>query len=47
MRRLVLGGAVLALLVWSGCADALTGPPTSISDDRATVSGQVINDIGT
>jgi hypothetical protein len=36
----------LVALGCSGCATAVTGPPTSISDDRATVSGQVINDIG-
>jgi hypothetical protein len=40
------GAAAIIALTCSGCATAVTGPPTSISDDRATLSGQVINDIG-
>jgi hypothetical protein len=46
VRRLVLRGAALVMLACSACATAVTGSPTSISDDRATVAGQVINDVG-
>ena len=46
MRRAALVVAALGLLVWSGCATAITGFPTSIGTDRAIVEGKVVNDIG-
>lgn len=45
MRALTALSA-LVLVACSGCATAVTGFPTSIAEDRATVAGKVVNDIG-
>lgn len=37
---------VIAVVVWSGCATGLTGDPTAVSEQGATVSGSVVSDAG-
>jgi hypothetical protein len=37
---------VVAALACTGCATGITGPPTTIAEDGAVVSGKVINDVG-